>query len=78
MGNNISGVILAGGSSRRFHGITKTKIEINGKSIIARIFDTVRDLFNEIIIVTNSPDEFKEFNINSPSDISIIEKIIGT
>ncbi len=61
MYNNISGVILAGGSNRRFHGITKAKISINGKTVISRIIDTIKDLFNEIIIVTNSPDEFKEF-----------------
>jgi len=59
---NISGVILAGGTNRRFKGITKAKIVIEGKSIISRIIDTIRDVFDEIIIVTNTPEVFKEFN----------------
>ena len=61
MGNNISGVILAGGSNKRFKGITKANIVINGKSIISRIIDTINDIFDEIIIVTNTPEEFQEF-----------------
>jgi molybdopterin-guanine dinucleotide biosynthesis protein A len=60
--NNISGVILAGGANKRFNGITKAKIVIDGKTIISRIIETIGDIFDDIIIVTNTPDEFKEFN----------------
>jgi len=59
--HNISGTILAGGTSRRFHGRTKSNIIIDGATIISRITDTIKDLFNEIIIVTNTPEEFKEY-----------------
>lgn len=62
MVHNISGAILAGGASKRFDGLTKAKIVIGGKQIINRITETIADLFEEIIIVTNTPDEFKEFN----------------
>jgi molybdopterin-guanine dinucleotide biosynthesis protein A len=62
MGGNISGVILAGGSNRRFNGITKANIVINGKTIISRIIGTIEDLFDEIIIVTNLPEMFTEFS----------------
>lgn len=62
MAGNISGVILAGGENRRFNGITKSKIVIDGKPIISRILDTINEIFNEIIIVTNSPEEFREYN----------------
>jgi len=58
MDQNISGVILAGGTNRRFHGITKANLIINGKSIISRIVDTFSNIFDEIIIVTNTPEEF--------------------
>jgi molybdopterin-guanine dinucleotide biosynthesis protein A len=60
--HNISGVILAGGDSKRFDGILKATIEIDGKTIISRIIDTIGDIFCEIIIVTNKPDEFQEYN----------------
>ena len=43
-------------------GKIKSKIVIGGKTIISRITDTIGDLFSEIIIVTNTPEEFKEFS----------------
>lgn len=58
MVSNISGVILAGGSNTRFNGITKANIVIDGKTIISRIIETISDIFGEIIIVTNTPEEF--------------------
>lgn len=61
MGNRISGVILAGGSNKRFGGITKANVVIGGISIISRILSAISDLFDEIIIVTNKPEEFREF-----------------
>jgi molybdopterin-guanine dinucleotide biosynthesis protein A len=61
MANRISGVILAGGSNKRFGGITKANVVIDGESIISRIISTFCDLFVEIIIVTNKPKEFQEF-----------------
>jgi molybdenum cofactor guanylyltransferase len=59
---NISGVILAGGANRRFSGRTKANITINGKTIISRIIETISDIFDEIIIVTNTSEQFKEYN----------------
>jgi molybdenum cofactor guanylyltransferase len=61
MHKNISGVILAGGAGTRFNGITKAKIAINGKTIISRIVEAIDDIFSEIIIVTNNPEDFREF-----------------
>lgn len=61
MGNGISGVILAGGASKRFGGIVKSNFVIGGKTIISRIICAIKDLFSEIIIVTNTPSEFQEF-----------------
>lgn len=59
---NISGVILAGGANKRFHGKIKAKAVICGKTIISGITDTLSEVFSEIIIVTNTPEEFKEFD----------------
>jgi molybdopterin-guanine dinucleotide biosynthesis protein A len=59
---NISGVILAGGANKRFNGITKANIVLGGKTIISRITDTLKNIFDEIIIVTNTPEEFKEYS----------------
>jgi molybdopterin-guanine dinucleotide biosynthesis protein A len=61
MAKSISGVILAGGTNKRFGGITKSNIVVGGKTIISRMISTISDLFDEIIIVTNKPEEFREF-----------------
>jgi molybdopterin-guanine dinucleotide biosynthesis protein A len=58
MFKDISGVILAGGTSRRFGGLTKANIEVGGRTIISRILEVITPLFSEIIIVTNTPEEF--------------------
>jgi molybdopterin-guanine dinucleotide biosynthesis protein A len=57
----ISGVILAGGANRRFGGITKASLKIDDEKIISRIINTISGLFGEIIIVTNTPEEFRDF-----------------
>jgi molybdopterin-guanine dinucleotide biosynthesis protein A len=59
---NISGVILAGGSNNRFGGTLKAKILIDGQRIIDRALETLREIFDEIIIITNTPSEFNDIN----------------
>ena len=55
---NISGVVLAGGENKRFGGINKSNLIIGGSSIMSRIINTISDIFEEIIIVTNNPEKF--------------------
>ena len=57
----MSGVILAGGSNKRFGGITKANVVLGGKTIISRMISTIGNIFDEIIIVTNKPEEFSEY-----------------
>ena len=61
MANSISGVILAGGTNKRFGGITKSNVVVDGKTIISRMISTIGNIFDEIIIVTNKPEEFREY-----------------
>ncbi len=53
----ITGVILAGGASRRM-GSNKALLEVDGNSIISRVYRTLAALFHEVIIVTNDPREY--------------------
>lgn len=69
--NKISGVILAGGTNSRFNGIIKANVVIGGKTIIDRIIETIGGFFTEIIIVTNTPQEFRKY-----SDLKIVSDII--
>jgi molybdopterin-guanine dinucleotide biosynthesis protein A len=58
MNRDISGVILAGGENKRFGGKSKMDIVIGGKTIFSRMTETMKDIFDEIIIVTNIPEKF--------------------
>jgi len=64
-----SGVILAGGLSTRFSGENKAFLEIGGRRIIDAIYEVFVSLFNEIIIVTNNPVEYLEFNAEIVADV---------
>jgi len=62
MVKNITGIILAGGANTRFEGITKSNVVIGGRTIIARMIDTLKEIFDDIIIVTNKRGEFSDYN----------------
>lgn len=53
----ITGVILAGGASRRM-GSNKALLEVDGNSIISRTYRTLAGMFHEVLIVTNSPHDY--------------------
>ena len=50
--NNILGVVLAGGQSKRF-GQDKSQVTLDGKILIDYILSEIIDEFNEILIVSN-------------------------
>ena len=58
MVQGISGVILTGGNNRRFNGIEKSNVIIDGEPIISRIINVLSNIFEEIILVTNNPHNF--------------------
>lgn len=62
MTENISGVILAGGANTRFEGKMKPNLFIGGQTIIGRISVILKDIFRELIIVTNTPGEFRQYS----------------
>ena len=64
-----TGVILAGGQNTRFSGINKAFIRVGGKRIIDRIYGVFEELFEEIILVTNDPLQYLEWNFNIVSDL---------
>ncbi|MEF9475741.1 MAG: nucleotidyltransferase family protein, partial [Candidatus Mariimomonas ferrooxydans] len=52
-----TGVILAGGENRRLP-VLKSFIEIDGEKIIERNLKIMKNLFNEVFIVTNQPEVY--------------------
>lgn len=68
MYEHYSGIVLAGGASKRFGGQVKSKIIFGGETIISRMLATISGVFNEIIIITNTPGEYAEFGVRIASD----------
>ena len=67
-----SGVILSGGLNTRFSGKNKAFTTIGGKRILDRIYCVFRELFEEIILVTNHPLQYLEWDLNIVSDLFAI------
>lgn len=61
-------VILAGGKSARL-GQDKALLEFEGKSLIQRVFDTLKPIFKKIYIITNNKDRFLFLDSPVVSDI---------
>ncbi|MCJ7783332.1 MAG: molybdenum cofactor guanylyltransferase [Desulfobacterales bacterium] len=64
----ITGIILSGGKSIRM-GENKAFIQIEGVPIIKRIYDLFKELFQEVIIVTNQKELFSNFDSKIYSDL---------
>jgi molybdopterin-guanine dinucleotide biosynthesis protein A len=66
--NNITGIILSGGRSLRM-GQNKAFIQIEGLPIIERISTLFKQVFREVIIVTNETELFQNLGSKIYTDI---------
>ncbi|MFC1815425.1 molybdenum cofactor guanylyltransferase [Thermodesulfobacteriota bacterium] len=64
-----TGIILAGGLNTRFSGQDKALIRVGGKRILDRIYEVFSDLFDEIILVTNDPIQYLDWDFNIVTDL---------
>ena len=64
----VTGIILSGGKSTRM-GENKAFIELEGVPIVRRIYTLFKELFQEVIIVTNQQELFKNFDSKIYSDL---------
>ena len=53
---DVTGVILAGGKSSRY-GKNKSFVIVNGIPLIERVIREMKDVFQDVIIITNTPNE---------------------
>lgn len=65
---NITGVILSGGKSSRM-GENKSLLKINGITVIEIILRLMEPFFEEIILSTNDPEEYKFLGLKSVEDV---------
>ncbi len=64
----ITGVILAGGESRRM-GSDKSLLPLQGARFIDLVYRTMAEVFEEVIIVTNSPGLYQDLPCRKVPDI---------
>jgi len=64
----ITGIILAGGKNLRM-GRNKAFLEIDGRRIIDRTKDLFLEVFDEVLLVTNSPLDYLALDLRLVSDL---------
>jgi molybdopterin-guanine dinucleotide biosynthesis protein A len=69
MSGACSGVILAGGLSTRMDGKNKAFLEVGGASILERLCDTFKTFFQELLLVSNSPQEYLSWDLAIVTDL---------
>ena len=62
-------MILAGGASKRMGNKNKAFLKIGEKSIIERVLDAISVVVPQVILITNSPEQFVHLNRPSYQDI---------
>lgn len=65
---NCTGIILAGGENRRMP-VPKAFIEVGGKKIVERNLNILKQLFNEIFIITNEPESYAYLGVPLLGDV---------
>jgi len=65
---DMAGVILAGGASSRF-GSNKALAELSGRPVISHTADILNKLFQERLLITNTPHIYEFLNWNTTPDL---------
>jgi molybdopterin-guanine dinucleotide biosynthesis protein A len=65
----VSGVILAGGKSRRMGGSPKALLPFGGRPLIQHIAETLRSVFSDCLVVTNTPDLYRFLGLPMTGDV---------
>jgi molybdopterin-guanine dinucleotide biosynthesis protein A len=65
---DITGIILSGGKSSRM-GTDKALLKLGDESIIERMTKLMKSIFNQVFIVTNTPDDYRYLRVPLYEDI---------
>lgn len=65
----VTGVILAGGESRRFGGGNKAFRMLDGVMMIDRVYGVVKSVCDEMVIVTNTPLDYLRWDAVLATDL---------
>ena len=77
MYSDLTGIILAGGKSSRM-GANKSFLKLGNKTIIERTADLMKSVFENVIIITNTPTDYDSLELPTYEDIyKLNEPIAG-
>jgi molybdopterin-guanine dinucleotide biosynthesis protein A len=65
---DVTGVILAGGKSSRY-GTNKALVKINGIPLIENVIRVMGSLFQDLVLITNTPDEYAYLELPMYEDL---------
>ncbi len=65
---DVSGIVLAGGQSRRL-GTDKAFVQIGGVSLIERVTNRIRQISDDVVIVTNNPENYRDLGFPLVGDV---------
>lgn len=65
---DITGIILSGGRSKRM-GHNKSFLVIHNRTVIERIAGLMQSVFSKVILITNTPAEYKMLGLDTYEDI---------
>lgn len=65
----VTGVVQAGGKSTRMGGAPKALVELGGRRLIERVVGVVREVVDDVLIVTNTPDLYRFLDVPMVPDV---------
>ncbi len=63
----MKGIVLAGGENRRM-GTDKAFLKVAGVPLIEHVLRSMKDVFQDIIVVTNAPERYAAYDVQVVSD----------
>ncbi len=68
LSDNVAGIILAGGRNSRMGGRDKAFLRVDGETVFARTLNLLRGCFAQVVVVSNTPEKYADFNVEVTPD----------
>lgn len=68
LSTRVGGVILAGGRNSRMGGRDKAFLRVGGETVFQRTLGLLRRCFAEVVVVSNTPEKYVEFDVDVIAD----------
>jgi molybdopterin-guanine dinucleotide biosynthesis protein A len=65
----VTGVVQAGGKSTRMGGSPKALADVGGRRLIERVVAVVREVVDDLLVVTNTPDLYRFLDVPLVPDV---------